>query len=117
MIVCEQAWAAGFFDGEGTTRAHRRKYDSRIVLSVRVQATQADPRALERLRAAVGGEGSIRLERMRPGRPGDRLMWRWSADTRSALRALHAMWPWLGPVKRDQARVAIRAAYAGRGAS
>ena len=53
----ELAWAAGFFDGEGSTsvlKAQRDKY-----AYVRMSVSQKQPECLERFKAAVGGYGKI----------------------------------------------------------
>jgi len=52
--VCEEAWAAGFFDGEGSTS--RRKNGTHYY--PQIQIGQKDRRVLERF-ALMAGEGVI----------------------------------------------------------
>lgn len=100
----ELAWAAGFFDGEGSTclRLHRPKRlgnSPNPVLYLCV--SQKDRRALDRFRAALGGVGSIYGPDKRAG------IHRFQVGQRKARRAVELMWPWLGEVKREQAIAAI----------
>jgi len=104
----ELAWSAGFFDGEGCTYlAHS---GTSRTPSPQLEVTQIHPFVLERFRNSVGGIGKMRD---RPDRPEKRKSRMWSfyvrnwRDTQSVLVLL---WPYLSPIKRDQAKN-IFAAY------
>lgn len=51
----EQAWAAGFYDGEGCTQAMKSNGHSYIRMTV----VQAEPVTLRRFQDAVGGVGKV----------------------------------------------------------
>jgi hypothetical protein len=100
------AWAAGFFDGEGSTIAYfPNKKKSRYL---RLQATVPQgghseaPEVLHRFQAAMLGMGKI-------VGPNDFGIYVWKTrgfeETQAAIALL---WRYLGPVKRAQATAAIR---------
>lgn len=101
----ELAWAAGLFDGEGTTIAKRdvRRPD-RFQLQVTVPQCGRDglPEVLVRFHRAVLGMGVIDA-------PNKYSMYRWRArgfvDGQAAVAML---WPFLSGVKRGQAASAFR---------
>lgn len=106
----ELAWAAGFVDAEGcfgVTRLPTRK-DGSARLRIRVSASQhgspgAPAEVLLRLQNAFG---LGRVERH--GDPDD---FKWVAEgVRAVETVLEAIRPWLGPVKIEQARLALDAA-------
>lgn len=98
----EQAWAAGFFDGEGSfvlsrTGGQRRPRDHRLVLAV----AQKDRRPLERFRAAVGGGGHL----SRNGKG----YWQFTLTNRQAVAAFEVLRPYLSPPKLEQAAATLAA--------
>jgi len=99
------AWAAGFFDGEGTTCARtdsRRPDYFQLDVSVPQKGTDRAPQVLLRFQTAMFGVGAIYPE------PDG--LWKWRAGGRiTAEMALALMWPWLGEVKRVQAQFAMEA--------
>lgn len=101
----ELAWAAGFFDGEGTiTRQVRRNRSGERVkrTDLRVSIMQCDPRPLERFAAAVGvGKvfGPYERKRGRQERP----FWYWQTNGAAAEGVLDLLWPWLCGPKHEQA--------------
>jgi hypothetical protein len=99
----ELAWAAGFFDGEGSTFIAMTSGD----LYLRCAVGQKDPRALERFRQAVLGIGNI-------NQSDPRGLYRWNTSGPLAQAVVALLWTWLGPVKRDQARVAAMRWHADR---
>lgn len=114
----ELAWAAGFFDGEGTTTAHKGNASQRLHLMVAVKQTVSRdeahsglPDVLVRFAAAVGvGRiGGPYLDR--PGRAGfseaRRPQYMWYAKADAAQVAVRRLWLDLGDVKRAQAEAAI----------
>lgn len=101
----ELAWAAGFFDGEGCCRARRHgtlaKTPRRFQLVLDV--SQKDRRVLDRFRRAVG-VGAV----YGPYRAPHRVQYHFATTDFEACQAVIAMlWSWLGPLKREQARVAL----------
>lgn len=109
----ELAWAAGFFDGEGCTFLNRHKvthYDrpnrpTNYVSSPTITIAQVDRRALDRFVAAVG-VGKVSGPYV-PRTPKSNPYFKCAIAGRDRVCAvLTKMWPYLGPVKRDQARAA-----------
>lgn len=93
------AWAAGFFDGEGTTSVSTDKNGNR---KLTVCADQNDPRVLERFAHALGHIG--RMYGPYRDRSGRFIHWRYTAGKWEYGQAwLAMMWPFLSPVKRAQA--------------
>lgn len=89
----ELAWAAGFFDGEGTTG-----YSAKAK-STRIQISQKEPELLHRFAAAVG-HGSV----CGPYRNGKGEVFQYRLSRRSeVVSVIAAMWPYLGEQKRRQA--------------
>lgn len=109
----ERAWAAGFLDGEGNFRfaptAGHQNFGQ-----LRAQASQIDPRPLQRLQRAVGGRITgpypVKPNRSRArGKP----HWEWAiGGFEEWQHALCLLWEFLGPVKREQAARAAALAHA-----
>lgn len=94
------AWAAGFFDGEGSVliaRSFRSRMIRRPRFWFRITATQLNPLPVVMLRDAFGGS----LFKAGDG------AWRWTASSNQAASALRAFLPWL-TVKRAAADVGLR---------
>jgi len=92
------AWAAGLFDGEGSTSIARR--------GVRLAVKQHEPTVLLKFQDAVG-LGTVYGPYAIKGREGF-FEWSFVVTRFEHVQAVVAMlWPWLGPVKRYQARVAL----------
>ncbi len=103
MTATEFAWAAGFFDGEGTTHASRTGPYCQLFVSVQ----QSEVTTLERLRAALG-VGHIYPLAHRPNGLAKKPQFRWQAGRRAeAMFALGLMWPYLSEPKREQANRAL----------
>ena len=101
----ELAWAAGFFDGEGSTIVHTD--ESRpLYLRLEVAVPQAGhdglPAVLLRFQRAVGGLGRV------VGPERDDLYKFMSSGRLEALAIVALLWDQLGQVKRAQANDAIR---------
>ena len=100
----ELAWAAGLFDGEGTTcHAGRPRADGKRP-SLRLHLSQANtgPGILLRLQAALG----VGQVKNRPDRPG---VWVWKCTDRAGCeQALRLMWPYLSEPKQQQALPLLR---------
>lgn len=100
--LVELGWAAGFFDGEGHTRANWT-HDS--IWQLRVDITQADRRVLDRFQRAVrAGRVYGPYERRTP-RHKERFQY--SAIGADAQAAIAMIWSALDVVKREQARAAL----------
>jgi len=107
----EAAWASGLFDGEGTFGAYpkpRMRPSWRGAQMSIPQASATDvPETLLRFRAAVG-VGTVTGPRAVPS-PWSRLpQYRWQANGRHVCSAaIKVIWPWLGPIKRDEIRAEL----------
>lgn len=94
----ELAWAAGFFDGEGTTTASGSN-----PFSVNLQVPQCHEEALRRFKKAVGGLGKI-YGPFAPSGLGKKPEWRYRLWGFEQVQAVIAMlWSFLGTPKREQA--------------
>lgn len=89
----EIAWAAGFFDGEGSTCITAKG------ASVRMSLPQAEPTNPERFIKALG-VGSV-------SGPSKRGHWTASINGKEALVALGKLWPYLGEPKKLQATLVL----------
>ena len=93
--ITEIAWAAGFFDGEGSTsilKAQRDKYSY-----ARMQVTQKNKDTLERFQAAVGGLGRIYKSNTRD-------IFSWNVYKKEdVLTCLDILRPFLSIHKKEQA--------------
>ncbi len=99
------AWAAGFFDGEGSTIAYfpnRKSRYLRVQASVPQSGHGQVPAVLSRFRAAMLGMGKI----VGPNEYGI-YVWktRGFEETQSTIALL---WRYLGPIKRAQASAALK---------
>jgi len=96
------AWAAGFFEGEGSTSLNRNKHlDGRGYIGLSV--SQKDREVLDRFHAAIGGLGNVTESPARPASP-----FTWCTSRFEHCQAVLAMlWPFMGQVKRAQAQRAL----------
>jgi len=99
------AWAAGFFDGEGSTIAYFPNKKSRYLrpqASVPQSGDGEVPEVLHRFRAAMLGMGKI-------VGPNDYGIYVWQTRGLEETQAVIALlWGQLGPVKRAQASAALK---------
>jgi hypothetical protein len=105
----ELAWAAGFFDGEGTVvYSLRRTPVGTAQRSLGIQVAQIDREPLERL-VAVLGVGYVRGP-YKTKNPNAKPYFVFAANGEESIQAIAAMlWPWLGSAKRVQFTEALRA--------
>lgn len=100
----ELAWAAGFFDGEGSTTARTFKLRPgyrQLAIGVPQAGHDSVPLVLVRFKRAMAGMGTI-------GGPDSHSIYVWRILGREQVHAaLALMWPFLGDVKREQAARAI----------
>ena len=96
--MTEQAWAAGLFDGEGSTcPAGRTRLDgARPSLRMTLSQKNTGPELLTRFQQAVG-VGHVKQRADRPG------VWTWTCVGEACKQALEKMWPWLSNPKKEQA--------------
>jgi hypothetical protein len=102
----EMAWAAGFFDAEGSAcSSQRRDRPSRERQMVVYQAGRDEiPEALLRFKRAVGGRGNITG-------PYRNRLFHWTTKKHSAFDDVMTMlWPWLSDWKRAQLQNATETA-------
>ncbi len=112
------AWAAGLFDGEGSTGTYQqsvkeklksgetKKYDYQ---SVQMGIAQTDTRVLKRFQEAIGvGVICGPYSEGRDGNPKRKGCYAWKVSGVERVRkTLELIWPWLGEVKREQAEKAL----------
>jgi len=104
----ELAWAAGFFDGEGSIvlLTPSKVRPARLAKTLRLTITQAaDPFVLHRFDRATGGFGLI----YGPIPRGEhKPQWTYNLHRFEHVQAvIAAMWHWLSPTKREQARATL----------
>jgi hypothetical protein len=106
-LELERAWAAGFFDGEGSLFLMKdpRWPAWRGIAMELSQASHGEvPDTLRRFHATVG-VGRLSGPRV-PRNPWSKLpQYRWRASGRSNVSTvIRLLWPWLGVVKQSQIR-------------
>ena len=92
----ERAWAAGFFDGEGTVVAFRpeRYKTAQVTLAI----AQLERATLVRFRAAVGAGTITGPYKYKTNQ---RPYYKWFSGAKADVEKVRtAMWPFLGNVKR-----------------
>jgi hypothetical protein len=95
----ELAWAAGFFDGEGSTflstQAERRK-----VISMAIGQTSREP--LDRFDKATSNIGAVGGP-YTPKRAGHTPWYHWrTGGLENCQLVMDMLWPWLCSIKREQ---------------
>ena len=101
----ELAWAAGFFDGEGSTSVlypGKSKVRPEGYACLHMKVPQKDSRPLHRFREAVGC-GSV----TGPYLQGECEIYSWQLGGKMARPVLDTLWPYLSEPKREQAAAAI----------
>jgi hypothetical protein len=102
----ELAWAAGFFDGEGSTKkiySHYRTKKGEVrkpTKNVCVSVAQADLKPLLRFQKAVGNVGHINGPYSY--RANQRPYWIWSASYKTAREVFGSLKTYLCSVKKAQ---------------
>src|SRR3989304_9896911 len=107
------AWAAGFFDGEGSVHvcwSYRRK-DGSFLAYPQVSISQSGPlggRILRRWARAVGIPAKVYGPRS-PARHQCQVRWLYEASGRDKTQRIYrALEPWLSPVKLAKFRLVLR---------
>ena len=103
--VKENAYYAGFFDGEGSVSICRH-YENKKTLVTIVSISQVDPRPLHRLKEKYGG--SLMLLKNKPAKAGgtSKPIWRWQVSNRQIEPFLQDIYPYL-VVKKDEVELAL----------
>ena len=109
MSTVERAWAAGFFDGEGSvytrhTKKHKGVTTGKMypLTTVEMSLCQIRKEPLERFHKAVG-VGRISGP-YKPKTPNSQPYWRWNTAGRPSSNAvLTTLWRYLSLPKREQA--------------
>jgi len=105
----EIAWAAGFFDGEGSTKKIRYHYKSKNGKpqspnrNVCMSVCQTDTETLNRFLKAVHGLG--RINGPYQYKPNRRPYWTWSTSCASAKKVFSILKPYLSSVKKRQYKI------------
>lgn len=98
--ITERAWAAGFFDGEGTTHL-AKSTDGHKRTKPKLTLPQKTPDLLVRFQNAIGGYGTI-YGPINNGTEGG--IYHFSIQNAAGVdTALNALWPFLSEAKRKQA--------------
>lgn len=105
QLDLDRAWAAGLYDGEGSTSPFRGPWvHGKARIYVRCHLGQKDPGVLLKFHSIVK-VGSIRERVMNRAPFHD-----WTCQTmKDVLTVENLLWPHLGEVKRNQLRRAIEA--------
>jgi hypothetical protein len=109
----ELAWAAGFFDGEGSVGCMTRQRGAARYLCIQAQIAQVDRRVLDRFKRAVSA-GKVNGPYARKS-PKHKAIYRWGTSQFKEVEDIFALLdPHLSPVKRKQFRRGLSAARAYR---
>lgn len=92
----ELAWAAGFFDGEGSFVILKRNY------SVRLAIAQIHKDMLERFQNAIGGLGTIADKGYMSKLSKHKIYTLQISNFEHVQAAMAMLWTFLGPYKREQ---------------
>lgn len=118
-VDTELAWAAGFFDGEGTAYPVFSKWQGRTYPTFRMQVSQHGDYALallERFQTAIGGAGKIYGPCCGAATaPSRKPHWKpryiWTIQGIVKCQSVYSqLWSFLGPCKRDQIFTAVQPA-------
>lgn len=101
------AWAAGFFDGEGSTYINRRG-GATTGGTVRVSIGHVDRRPLDRFLEAVGlGSVTGPYDHNTKRNPKHRPHYSYQVYGQNARLVLSALWPYLSGPKKEQAATVL----------
>lgn len=101
------AWAAGFFDGEGWVGVVPYSVKGRHYKRISAHVAQTNLPILERLQALVRC-GRVNGPYEHKNRVAHKEYWTFqTSGLQHTQHLICCMWPWLSPVKRDQARTAL----------
>lgn len=114
----ERGWAAGFFDGEGSTVLQRHQSKTRVsrvhLVIGQASSIEGPPEVLIRFHAAIAGLASITGPYWKKSTPKNlpqstMPFYRCSAYGLERVQTiLGILWPWLGTIKKEQAIRVLR---------
>jgi hypothetical protein len=99
----ELAWAAGFFDGEGSVFSQYMPWQRKSYL--RVEIGQQDKQVLERFLKAVGFGKIIQ---MKSSQTKNGLRFRYYPSIQEAKLVMEKLLPYLSPIKKKQYEEALK---------
>lgn len=111
MNDIEKAWAAGFYDGEGSSKKKYYHYVNKKGLprkpnqNVMMSVSQAHLETLERFKKAVGDRGTINGPYQYKGNK--RPYWIWSASNKAARDVYEILKPFLSSIKKQQFEIIL----------
>jgi hypothetical protein len=113
-VVEELAWAGGYFDGEGSTYLEKHRTHANYCVP-RLYVPQSSEVGIApeliRLKSALVDIGTI--SGVRPGKRNWKPHRRWRVCRLAAVQlGLHLLWPFIGEVKRSQARLVMQVIHA-----
>lgn len=97
------AWAGGFLEGDGCFLFIKRKYGTEI----RVEATQCDTWALQRLKKIFHNNGTISVKHIGPRNR--RTPYRWRVNGVHALGVMQTVYCFLSPRQQIKIRTGLAA--------
>lgn len=98
----ELAWAAGFWDGEGTACVITRTKNRHRALRASVNQSESNAENLKRFHTVIGF-GRMHGPYRAKSRPNSQGAFQVNFDGFENVQALMALlWPWLGSIKRAQ---------------
>lgn len=105
----ELAWAAGLFDGEGYIgcRIIKRTRGGWPQGQLKLSISQNDRQVLDRFQLACGGLGKV-LGPYKSCKPGNIHYDYQTQKFETVQQVICLLWPWLSPVKKQQATNACR---------
>lgn len=107
MLDTDVAWAAGFFDGEGTIIIREaKKSNGKPVYSIHIGITQREREPLDKFSKIFEG-GKIGLKPNSQNKVGKQFYYNWRLFGLNACRALEKMLPYLSTDKREQAELVV----------
>lgn len=99
MNPIDLAWAAGFFDGEGSIFIQNK---GKGITSLRITTSQVNPLPIAKFFELFGGHTSYQTPKNKNWNP----QWKWEQDSRSASETLEKLLPYL-IVKKEVALLAL----------
>lgn len=109
------AWAAGFFDGEGSTGCNWQKNhpNGNRYRYLRMQVDQVEPTTLQRLQSILGGKLTGPYS---PRNINHSPHWHWVITSFEEVQfTVCRLWPWLSKPKRNQIKIAVKNFHTARG--
>lgn len=103
VTEAQVAWAAGFFEGEGTFYAKAagpKRKDGTRRKSLKLSLSNTDLSMLRQFKAYLGDAGSI--TQLRAARPNRQQIFQWSCVTKQARNVAALLYPYLSERRKQQ---------------